>query len=58
MIPGEVITPETEIELNVGRQTLKINVANLGDRPIQVGSHFHFYEANDALQFDREQAKG
>lgn len=58
MIPGEVITPETDIELNVGRQTLKITVANLGDRPIQIGSHFHFYEANDALQFDREQTKG
>ena len=58
MIPGEVITPEAEIELNVGRKTLSINVANMGDRPIQVGSHFHFYEANDALQFDREQSKG
>lgn len=42
MIPGEVITPETDIELNVGRETLKVVVANLGDRPIQVGSHFHF----------------
>lgn len=58
MIPGEVITPDTEIELNVGRQTLKIMVANAGDRPIQIGSHFHFYEANDALQFDRELTKG
>lgn len=58
MIPGEVITPDAEIELNVGRKTLSINVANMGDRPIQVGSHFHFYEANDALQFDREQTKG
>ncbi|MDN8395348.1 urease subunit beta [Acinetobacter baumannii] len=58
MIPGEVITPETDIELNVGRETLKVVVANLGDRPIQVGSHFHFYEANDALQFDREAVKG
>lgn len=58
MIPGEVITPDAEIELNVGRKTLSINVANMGDRPIQVGSHFHFYEANDALQFDREQSKG
>ncbi|WP_326519625.1 urease subunit beta [Acinetobacter sp. CAAS 2-6] len=58
MIPGEVITPDTEIELNVGRQTLKITVANAGDRPIQIGSHFHFYEANDALQFDRELTKG
>ena len=58
MIPGEVITPETDIELNVGRETVKVVVANLGDRPIQVGSHFHFYEANGALQFDREVAKG
>ena len=58
MIPGEVITPDRDIELNVGRETLKITVANAGDRPIQIGSHFHFYEANDALQFEREQAKG
>ena len=58
MIPGEVITPDTEIELNVCRQTLKIKVANAGDRPIQIGSHFHFYEVNDALQFDRELTKG
>ncbi|KJV44043.1 urease subunit beta [Acinetobacter indicus] len=58
MIPGEVITPDLDIEMNVGRQTLKMTVANAGDRPIQVGSHFHFYEANDALQFDRELAKG
>ena len=58
MIPGEVITPNSDIEMNVGRQTLKMSVSNLGDRPIQVGSHFHFAEANDALQFDREAAKG
>ena len=58
MIPGEVITPDRDIELNVGRETLKITVANAGDRPIQIGSHFHFYEANDALQFERERAKG
>lgn len=58
MIPGEVITPDRDIELNVGRETLKITVANAGDRPIQIGSHFHFYEANDALQFERECAKG
>ena len=57
MIPGEVITPDRDIELNVGRETLKITVANTGDRPIQIGSHFHFYEANDALQFERERAK-
>lgn len=58
MIPGEVITPETDIEMNVGRTFLKMNVANAGDRPIQVGSHFHFAEANDALLFDRELARG
>ena len=58
MIPGEVITSDRDIELNVGRETLKITVANAGDRPIQIGSHFHFYEANDALQFNREQARG
>ena len=58
MIPGEVITPDRDIELNVGRENLKITVANTGDRPIQIGSHFHFYEANDALQFERERATG
>lgn len=58
MIPGEIITPDSDIEMNVGREVLKISVANIGDRPIQVGSHFHFYEANDALQFDRELSKG
>lgn len=58
MIPGEVITEEGEIELNVGRETFKLSVANTGDRPIQIGSHFHFYEANDALLFDRAAAKG
>lgn len=58
MIPGEIFTPDTDIEMNVGRQTLRITVANAGDRPIQVGSHFHFAEANDALQFDREKAHG
>ncbi|MCO8099023.1 urease subunit beta [Acinetobacter indicus] len=58
MIPGEVITPDSDIEMNVGRQTLKMTVENAGDRPIQVGSHFHFYEANDALQFNREAARG
>ncbi|NOJ68154.1 urease subunit beta [Acinetobacter indicus] len=58
MIPGEVITPDSDIEMNVGRQTLKMTVSNIGDRPIQVGSHFHFYEANDALQFNREAARG
>jgi urease subunit beta len=58
MIPGEVITPNSDIEMNVGRQTLKMSVSNVGDRPIQVGSHFHFAEANDALQFDRNAAQG
>lgn len=58
MIPGEIITPEGEIELNVGRQTVKLQVSNTGDRPIQIGSHYHFYEVNTALNFDREQARG
>ncbi|MEZ2903807.1 urease subunit beta [Acinetobacter terrestris] len=58
MIPGEVITPDRDIELNVGRETLKMSVTNAGDRPIQIGSHFHFAEANDALQFDRNAARG
>ena len=58
MIPGEVITPETDIELNVGRETLKVVVANLGDRVYSGRFAFPFYEANDALQFDREVAKG
>ncbi|HEY9671376.1 MAG TPA: urease subunit beta [Waterburya sp.] len=58
MIPGEVITQDGEIELNAGRSTLRLQVANTGDRPIQVGSHFHFYEVNEALHFDRERAKG
>jgi urease subunit beta len=58
MIPGEVITQDGEIELNAGRSTLRLQVANTGDRPIQVGSHFHFYEVNESLHFDRERAKG
>lgn len=58
MIPGEIITAEGEIELNVGRPIIRLRVSNTGDRPIQVGSHFHFYEVNTALNFDREQAKG
>jgi urease subunit beta len=58
MIPGEIITLEGEIELNAGRETVKLLVANTGDRPIQVGSHFHFYEVNAALHFDREKARG
>ena len=58
MIPGEIITADGDIELNEGRPTIIIKVANTGDRPIQVGSHFHFYEVNAALSFDREQARG
>jgi urease subunit beta len=58
MIPGEFFTQPGEIELNQGRATIKIQVANTGDRPIQVGSHFHFYEVNSALQFERETTKG
>ena len=58
MIPGEIIVQEGEIELNLGRPRIQLQVANTGDRPIQVGSHFHFYEVNEALNFDREQAKG
>ena len=58
MIPGELLPAEGDIELNAGRPTVTLTVANSGDRPIQVGSHFHFYEVNDALQFDREQTKG
>jgi len=58
MIPGEIITRSGTIELNSDRQTLKIEVANTGDRPIQIGSHFHFFEVNSALQFEREQTKG
>ncbi len=58
MIPGEIITSDGEIELNAGRETVRLLVANTGDRPIQIGSHFHFYEVNAALNFDREQARG
>ncbi|HTI18174.1 MAG TPA: urease subunit beta [Trinickia sp.] len=58
MIPGELITEPGEIELNAGRQTVVLTVANTGDRPVQIGSHFHFYEVNAALTFDRERARG
>jgi urease subunit beta len=58
MIPGEVITKAGEIELNAGAEQVVIEVANTGDRPIQVGSHYHFYETNAALRFDREKARG
>jgi len=58
MIPGEVITAPGDIEINAGRQAVTITVANTGDRPIQVGSHYHFAETNGALQFDRAAARG
>ena len=58
MIPGEMKVVAGEIELNKGRQTVTIEVTNTGDRPIQVGSHYHFYETNDALGFDREKGYG
>ena len=58
MIPGEIITADGEIELNAGRATVKLKVANSGDRPIQVGSHYHFAETNKALRFDRARARG
>jgi urease subunit beta len=58
MIPGEIITSEGEIELNAGRKTIKLLVANTGDRPIQIGSHFHFFEVNTALHFEREKTRG
>jgi urease subunit beta len=58
MIPGELLIDAGEIELNAGRPTVTLTVANTGDRPIQVGSHFHFYETNEALRFDRERARG
>jgi urease subunit beta len=58
MIPGEVIAMDGELTLNAGRDTRRITVANTGDRPIQVGSHYHFYETNNALRFDRARARG
>jgi len=58
LIPGEVLPADGEIELNAGRATITLEVANTGDRPIQVGSHYHFYETNNALRFDREAARG
>ena len=58
MIPGEVIPADGEIVLNEGRKTITIRVENTGDRPVQVGSHYHFYETNPALSFDREQSRG
>lgn len=58
MIPGEVLPAAGELELNAGREVKTLSVSNTGDRPIQVGSHYHFYETNGALKFDREQARG
>jgi len=58
MIPGEVIAMQGELTLNAGRDTRRVTVANTGDRPIQVGSHYHFYETNNALRFDRARAHG
>ena len=58
MKPGEIIPCEGSIEINQARSTLSVEVANIGDRPIQIGSHYHFYETNSALQFDREPTRG
>ena len=58
MIPGELFIKDGEIELNAGRKTVTLTVANTGDRPIQVGSHYHFFETNPALKFDRKKARG
>ena len=58
MIPGELFIKDGEIELNAGRKTVTLTVANTGDRPIQVGSHYHFFETNPALKFDRKKSRG
>ena len=58
MIPGEIITSAGDIELNQGALTVTLKVANSGDRPIQVGSHYHFFETNEGLKFDRDRARG
>jgi urease subunit beta len=58
MIPGEYFLDDGDVVLNAGRRTVTLVVANAGDRPVQVGSHYHFHEANDALQFDRARARG
>ena len=58
MIPGEIITADGDIELNKGRKAVTLTVANAGDRPIQVGSHYHFFETNPALKFERKKARG
>ena len=58
MIPGEIITRDGDITLNAGRKTITVKVTNTGDRPIQVGSHYHFFETNPALQFERKKTRG
>ncbi|HBC56304.1 MAG TPA: urease subunit beta [Gammaproteobacteria bacterium] len=58
MIPGEIFLQDKDITINEGRELIQVSVANSGDRPIQVGSHYHFYETNGALKFDREKTKG
>jgi len=58
MIPGEIIPADGDLVLNEGAETVTLTVANTGDRPVQVGSHYHFFEANEALEFDREKARG
>ncbi|MFI7856425.1 MULTISPECIES: urease subunit beta [Pseudomonas] len=58
MIPGEIQVADGDIELNVGRETVRVSVANHGDRPVQVGSHYHFYEVNEALVFERDPSRG
>jgi urease subunit beta len=58
MVPGEILTPSGEIEINASRVAILLTVANAGDRPIQVGSHYHFFETNPALVFDRSRARG
>ncbi len=58
MIPGEIFPAEGSIEINAGRRRVRVAVANTGDRPVQVGSHYHFFETNDALHFDRTAARG
>ncbi|MGF6600041.1 urease subunit beta [Paraburkholderia sp. GAS448] len=58
MIPGELLIDDGEHELNAGRTTITVTVSNTGDRPVQIGSHYHFYEVNPALSFDREKARG
>ena len=58
MIPGEIIISDNELEINSGSEAIEIEVSNAGDRPIQVGSHYHFFETNDLLKFEREKSRG